>query len=112
MRREPLLNRQLILESPDGVPDGLGGRQGGWTERGRHWAEVRTKGAGIRQDNGREIAENRATILIRSSLPGADSRPRASDRFREGARIFEILTVAEAGTEGRFLICETREILA
>ena len=36
-------------------------------------------------------------------------RPIAGQRFREGARIYPIIAVAEADPEGRYLVCYAEE---
>jgi head-tail adaptor len=40
---------------------------------------------------------------------GSDRRPRPDQRFREGARLFRILAVAEADAQGLYLTCFARE---
>ena len=44
---------------------------------------------------------------MRGAPVGAASRPRADQRLREGARVYDILTVSERDAGGRYL-----EILA
>ena len=43
---------------------------------------------------------------------GAASRPRPDQRLREGARVFDILTVAEFDPAGRYLEIEAEEGIA
>ena len=97
------LTRALVLEERVRTPDGAGGFTLAWTALGTLWAEV---AAG----SGREAfvagrPEGRVTyrILVRGAPVGARSRPRADQRFREGARVFDILSVAEADPRGRYL---------
>jgi head-tail adaptor len=47
--------------------------------------------------------------MVRGAPVGAPSRPVAGQRFREGARIYPILAVAEADPEGRYLVCHAEE---
>jgi len=105
----PVLNRKLVLETPERVPDGSGGWVQSWSELGQLWAEVKA-------GTGRERAEEFLTvssvpyrITVRAAPPGAMSRPRPEQRFREGSRIFRILAVAERGVDGRYLTCHARE---
>ena len=70
----------------------------------------------MKAGTGRERAEEFLTvssvpyrITVRAAPPGAMSRPRPEQRFREGSRIFRILAVAERGVDGRYLTCHARE---
>lgn len=107
MKREVKLTRRLTLEEPRRVPDGSGGYSLTWTAVGVLWADVAPRGS--REDFIGARARPRIAyrILVRGAPPGAASRPRPDQRFREGARVLEILTVAEFDPEARYL-----EILA
>ena len=48
-------------------------------------------------------------ITVRAAPVGAPSRPRPDQRFREGARVFRILAVAERDAVGRYLTCFAEE---
>lgn len=103
------LNRQLALEAPDRVSDGAGGFSETWIELGRVWAQIRSR-------PGREVrlgpaVAARAThqITVRGAPFGAPSRPEPTQRFREGARTFRILSVVEADPSGRHLLCSAIE---
>lgn len=105
----PSLTRALVLESPLSVPDGAGGFTTLWQPLGTHWAEIR---AGL----GRErlgalgpAGEVRLRITLRAAPMDSPRRPRPDQRFREGARIFRILSVAEADAQGRWLVCTAQE---
>lgn len=107
--RKPDLRRRLVLEAMERVPDGSGGYIENWNELGTLWAEVKA-------GSGRETESDFLTlsyvpykITVRAAPPGDTRRPRSDQRFREGDRIFRILAVADAGTDGRFLICHARE---
>jgi head-tail adaptor len=109
MSREPHLNRKLVLEAPQQVPDGAGGLTEIWVSLGAVWAEVKA-------GSGREVEEDFLTlsyvpyrITVRAAPPGALSRPRPEQRLREGGRIYRILAVADADPAGRFLTCFARE---
>lgn len=108
----PVLNRQLTLESPVRVADGAGGFSAGWEALGTLWA-------GIAPGAGREAAAVGAAlsrvilkITVRAAPVGAPSRPRAEQRFREGARIYTIVSVTEADPLGRYLTCIAQEEMA
>ena len=80
-----------------------------WVPVGTIWADVRP-GAGREDFTG-------AAARPRVALPdpgargagGAPSRPRADQRLREGARVFDILTVTEHDPAGRYLEIRAEE---
>ncbi|WP_106744059.1 head-tail adaptor protein [Yoonia maritima] len=107
--KAPRLNRAFVLEAPLQVSDGAGGYVREWQPLGIHWATVKA-------GSGREAAAFAATIsrvpyriTVRAAPQGAQSRPVAGQRFREGNRIFNITAVAEQGSDGRFLTCHALE---
>ncbi|MBA3325184.1 MAG: head-tail adaptor protein [Rhodobacteraceae bacterium] len=96
------LSRRLTLEERASAPDGSGGHAVTWRALGVLWAEV--SGRGGREDFiGQATPRVRMRILVRGAPVGAPSRPRADQRFREGMRVFDILTVAEHDATGRYL---------
>jgi head-tail adaptor len=106
------LDRRLVLEAVERVPDGAGGFAEVWASRGVLWGHVRP-GAG------REAEADFATlstvpyrITVRAAPVGAPSRPVPGQRFREGTRMFRILAVTEEGGGGRLLVCFAREEVA
>jgi head-tail adaptor len=101
------LRRRLTLEARVAEPDGSGGVEVGWAALGVLWAEVEALGGGESFQGGRPRPRQRYRIVVRGAPIGAPSRPRADQRFREGPRVFDILSLAEGDAEGRFL-----EILA
>ncbi len=103
------LNRPLELETPVTVSDGAGGYMRSWQALGTVWAEV-LAGTG-REAAGEEIslAQTGYRITVRAAVPGSPQRPRAGQRFREGARIFTILAVTERDAAGNYLRCFARE---
>lgn len=107
MTRSVRLSRRLILENRTNLPDGSGGYATTWQTLGVVWADVAARTE--RQDfiAGQERPRVTYRILVRGAPVGAPSRPRAEQRFRDTARVFNILTVTEADVAGRFL-----EILA
>ncbi len=109
MQPQPQLTRALVLEKPTRVSDGSGGFTVGWTVLGTHWADVKA-GSG-REIAGQVVAVARVPyrIIVRSALVGSSARPLVDQRFRDGARIFRILAVAETDPGGRYLTCLTDE---
>lgn len=108
----PNLNRKLVLEALQRVPDGGGGFSETWSALGSVWAEVKA-------GSGKEALEGMLPtssvlyrITVRSAPPGSLRRPGPDQRFREGDRHFRILAVADAGANGRYLTCFTREEVA
>jgi head-tail adaptor len=107
MSRPVRLTRRLVLEVRASVPDGAGGFDAVWQPLGTLWADVAARTG--REDfvAGQTLPRVKYRILVRGAPPGAPSRPRPDQRLREGARIFDILTVTEHDAEGHYL-----EILA
>ncbi len=103
------LTRPLLLEARQAVADGLGGFSESWAALGTLWAEV-VAGTG-REAAGEEVtlASIPYRITVRGAPQGAPSRPKAGQRFRDGARLFAIVTVTEADAAGRYLTCVARE---
>ena len=101
------LRRRLTLEARVAVPDGSGGFEVAWEALGLVWAEVEALAGGESFAGGRPWPRQRYRIVVRGAPIGAPSRPRADQRFREGNRVLDILSVAERDGEGWFL-----EILA
>lgn len=99
------LNRQMMLETPQRVPDGAGGYVETWRQLGLLWVELRARSG--REASGEETSLSRTgfRILVRAAPYGAPSRPSPEQRFREGARVFRIRSVAEYDQAGRFLSC-------
>lgn len=103
------LNRQLVLEAPQTEADGAGGFRVTWVEVGRLWARI-VQRRGFETFSGARIRSRVPyRITVRAAPIGAPSRPRPEQRFREGARIFEILSVTENDLRGRYLEIEAAE---
>jgi hypothetical protein len=58
---------------------------------------------------GQPLPRVRYRIVTRSAPAGAPSRPRPDQRFREGVRVFNILSVAEHDPAGHYLLIEAEE---
>jgi head-tail adaptor len=107
--RPPALRRRLVLERSAAAGDGAGGAERTWRLAGLHWAEVRALDGGARAADG--VATGRVThrVTVHGAPHGADSRPVAGDRFREGRRVLRVEAVAEADPSGKFLDCWVEE---
>jgi head-tail adaptor len=103
------LTRRMTLEARQSQPDGAGGFIVTWVPVGTIWADVRPGSA--REDfTGAAVRPRVACrILVRGAPAGSPSRPRADQRLREGARVFDILTVTEHDPAGRFLEIRAEE---
>lgn len=112
MMRTPRLNRSLVLETPARFPDGAGGFVEGWSALGTVWAEITTGAGTERAGKAVQLSRTRLRIILRAAPFGAPSRPRPEQRFRDGARAFNILSVAESDADGRYLICVAEEEVA
>jgi head-tail adaptor len=99
------LTRRLVLEAAEIEPDGGGGGRRAWRAVGVHWAELRAISGSEGVAAGVEGSRVSHRITLRWAAPGAPSRPRPSDRFREGDRVYDITAVAEADSSNRHLVC-------
>ena len=106
------MNRKLVLEGAERVADGAGGWDETWVQLGTLWADLRARTG---RETGGEAVSLSSTgyrIVVRAAPFGAPSRPRPGQRFRDGARIFEITAVAEADATRRYLTCFAEEEVA
>ncbi|SOC07676.1 head-tail adaptor protein [Rhodobacter maris] len=110
--RAPRRNRPLVLEEARRVSDGAGGFALDWQPLGTLWAEVSAGTGSERAGEFVTLASVPWRIVVRAAPVGSPRRPRPEQRFREGARIFRILAVAEADAEGHYLTCFAREEVA
>ncbi len=107
--KAPVLNRKLVLEAPERLPDGAGGFTTSWVARGEVWAEVRPGTGREKALEFMTVATIPFRITLRAAPEGAPSRPTPEQRFRSGARIFRILAVTEADAGARYLTCFAQE---
>ncbi len=103
------LSRQLVLEQPVAAPDGAGGYARTWEALGTLWAEV-VATSGRERDGGTvSLSSSRFRITVRGAPEGAEARPMPEQRFREGARIYQIEAVNARDPQGRYLVCHASE---
>ncbi len=102
-------NRKLILEASQNVPDGAGGYRLIWQKKGTIWADVVSI-------SGREVQVGEAPrcrmqhqIVVRATPLGSTRRPEIRQRFREGDRIYRIVSVVVHDNSKRFLRCMVEE---
>ncbi len=109
---EPNLNRRLQLEAPRRDNDALGGYSQTWVSLGELWGDV-DPSAG-RAASGLDVSLSlvRFRITVRAAPQGAPSRPKSGQRFRDGARIFQIQAVTEGRAGPKYLDCYAEEELA
>jgi len=105
----PRLNRHLVLEAKNRVPDGLGGYTEAWVALGELWAEITPKSGRERQDSGLTVSTVTYKIVVRAAPYGAPSRPVPEQRLRDGARIFLIQAVTEYDHDARYITCFAEE---
>ena len=105
----PVLNRRLVLERPETVPDGAGGLMPGWATAGTLWARIEAGSGRAREENGVPLSRVPLKITVRAQPPGHPMRPVPGQRFREGERRYAILAVADADSAARYLICHAEE---
>ncbi len=103
------LDRPLLLEAPTRVADGAGGFALTWVAVGTLWAALQP-GSG-REAAGEEVTTARVPyrITVRGAPDGSPRRPKAEQRFRDGARLFTILAVTERDPRGQYLTCFAQE---
>ena len=109
MTNAPNLNRRLQLEGPLDVADGGGGRTRQWVGLGSVWGAIEALSGDEALIGGRAADRLTHRITLRHADHGAPSRPRASQRFRLGPRIFDIRAVFEADGDARYLTCLVTE---
>ncbi len=104
-----VLNRLLTLEEAVRLPDGAGGYTESWAALGQLWAQVDARSGRERAAQSVTVSEVAYVITVRAAPVGSPRRPRAEQRFREGARVFGIVSVAERDLRGMYLDCRAIE---
>lgn len=108
----PRLNRELVLEERQRTPDGAGGYTEAWVALGTLWADLRPGSGREEAFEGVTLSSVGLRIIVRAAPPGAPSRPRPDQRFREGDRRYRIVAVTERDPSGRYLTCFAHEEVA
>jgi len=108
----PHLNRRFVLEAPLRVAEGAGGFRQSWITLGEIWADVRARGGREGATAGVPTSQTSFVVTVRAAPIGSPERPIPKQRFRDGARVYAIQTVAERDTSGRYLICQVEEEVA
>lgn len=106
------LNRRLVLEKADRVPDGAGGYDESWVALGTLWADLRARSGRDATGEAAHLSRAGYRITVRAAPHGAPSRPVPGQRFRDGSRVLAILAVAETDSDGRYLTCFAEEEVA
>ena len=104
--KAPVLNRPMLLEAPVRVPDDAGGFDVTWQTLGTLWAQVVPGRGRERLEGALPRTEVPVQIILRGAPLGADRRPDAGQRLRDGARVYALLAVTEHDIDGRYLICQ------
>lgn len=108
----PRLNRQVVLQSREELPDGAGGYVQSWRILGAMWAEFRPRAGRERAGEAGPVSATSLQITVRGAPIGSSMRPRAGQRFVEGDRIYRIDAVAESDPAARYLLCFAEEEVA
>lgn len=105
------LSRKLELEVLSRIDDGAGGFAGSWTGLGTHWGAVEPLTGRLERGEGRARSRTAYRITVRAVPPTSSARPKAGQRFREGARVYDIRAVLQSA-DARYLSCIADEELA
>ena len=99
------LTARLVLERPEAVEDGQGGAVAAFVEVARVWALIEPKVFGEAEKGPGLVSEvtHHVTVRARSDLA-------TGERFRKGARMFDILAVRDPDETGRFQVALCREV--
>lgn len=106
------LDRLLVLEEPQRVPDAAGGFTETWVALGEVWAEVTARTGRGAEFGALQTGRVNWRIVVRGAPVGVPSRPQAGQRFVEDTRVYRIEAVAERDPQGRYLICFATEEVA
>lgn len=112
MKDQVFLTRRLVLEEAVRLPDGAGGFSETWSELGTVWADIRPTGSRQRAGDAAVLSLVSYRIIVRAAPDGSPRRPKAGQRFRDGARRFRIEAVTERPGSVMFLDCRASEEVA
>ena len=102
----PSLRRLAVLEAPARLPDGAGGFERSWTPLARHRVALAPASGAESAEASQQASRVTHRLTLRAS---ASLIPRADQRFRIGARLFDIRAVFQSGGRGQFLTCLCEE---
>lgn len=105
------LSQRLALETRVHAPDGGGGLRDSWIGLGVHYAAIQPVSGAETRVGSQQAQRVTHRVTIRSAPYGAGARPRADQRFRAGARVFDIKAVFEGDLRGSRLTCLCEESL-
>lgn len=106
------LNRRLVLEAAERVPDGAGGYAEAWMALGTLWAELGPRAGRLANGEAGAVSVTGFRITVRAAPVGHSARPLAGQRFRMGPRVFRIEAVTEVEPRGLYLACTCEEEIA
>jgi SPP1 family predicted phage head-tail adaptor len=101
----PRMNRRLTLETPVSSDDGAGGIVRVWQTLGTVWAEVTPRSGRERRGITGAVSDLSYRITLRAAPPSSLARPKPEQRFRDGARLFNIHAVTERDASGLYVVC-------
>ena len=104
----PRLNRRLVLEAPEDVPDGAGGVTRSWQVLGQIWAKLEPRTGRAVDAAAGSLARMPYRITVRAAPAGSPARPAPGQRLRAGARVFHVQAVADE-SGGAWLTCFAEE---
>lgn len=95
----------FVLERRVDTPDGAGGVVSAWQAQGTLWGVLKARTGRERLEGEAGVGTLSYVVSVRGVPHGAPSRPTIRDRLRQGERIFDVVSVAEADPLGRRLAC-------
>lgn len=104
-----LLNRRMALETIQSVPDGAGGFIETPQVLGYIWVNIDAKLGRVSAEDGVTLTSVPLKVTARSAPINSPQRLRPGQVLVESTRRFRILSVAEAGDDGKYLTCVARE---
>ena len=105
----PRLSSRLLLEELVASPDGAGGETEAWVAVATHHVALIAQGAAEGENGRRRYGATSYKATLRYAPHGDVNRPRPDQRLRDGARIFNILGVADADDRRQWLACWLEE---
>ncbi len=103
MTRPVHLGRKLVLEERVKQPNSSGGFDENWVTQGTHWVDLQPLTGRERLVSGRTVSKARYKIVCRNAPHSSPARPSPSQRFREGGRVYDVVSVSDRDAKGRYL---------